>query len=84
MRLGGWTGSDLDLGTFAILLAVPIFVLLQPNRFSRSLRIAMLGLVVVVGAVLLAFTYQYALMLIGREKLFGARSDPILRRIVGP
>src|SRR5262249_48937530 len=60
--------------TFAILLAVPIFVLLQPNRFSRSLRIAMLGLTVVVGAVLLAFTYQYALTLIGRDETLSGRT----------
>jgi exopolysaccharide production protein ExoQ len=68
MSRGGWvTGA-------ACLIGIPLFVLLQPNRFSPAVRIAMVGLAATIGAALIIAAYTYGLALIGRDENFSGRS----------
>jgi exopolysaccharide production protein ExoQ len=59
---------------FFVLFAAPFFVLLQPNHFSRGVRIAMVALAAVAGCVLVAMTFQYGLALIGRDETLSGRT----------
>jgi exopolysaccharide production protein ExoQ len=59
---------------FFVLFAAPFFVILQPNRFSRAVRICMVGLAVIAGCVLVAMTFQYGLALIGRDETLSGRT----------
>jgi len=57
-----------------VLFAAPFFVLLQPNRFSRAVRIFMVALAAVAGCMLVAMTFQYGLALIGRDETLSGRT----------
>lgn len=57
-----------------VLFAAPFFVLLQPNRFSRAVRISMVALAAAAGCVLVAMTFQYVLALIGRDETLSGRT----------
>ena len=59
---------------FFILLAAPFFVLLQPNRFSRGVRISMVVLAAVAGCILVAMIFQYGLALLGRDETLSGRT----------
>jgi O-antigen ligase len=68
MSRGGWvTGA-------VVLMAIPLFVALQPNRFSPAVRVAMVGLAGLIGIALLVATYKYGLALMGRDDTFSGRS----------
>lgn len=68
MSRGGWvTGA-------VVLMAIPLFVALQPNRFSAAVRVAMVGLAGLIGVALLIATYKYGLALMGRDDTFSGRS----------
>jgi len=68
MSRGGW------VTTAVVLMAVPLFVLLQPNRFSPAVRIAVVALAAAIGVVLLVALYTYGLALIGRDESFSGRA----------
>jgi O-antigen ligase len=59
---------------FFVLFAVPLFLLLQPNRFSRGVRILMAGLGAIAVLALFAIAYKYALALIGRDDTLSGRT----------
>jgi exopolysaccharide production protein ExoQ len=68
MSRGGWITAA------AVLMAVPLFVLLQPNRFSPAVRISMVALAAAIGIVLLIGLYTYGLSLLGRDDTLSGRT----------
>jgi O-antigen ligase len=68
MSRGGWVTG------LIVLMAIPLFVALQPNRFSPAVRVAMVGLAGVIGIALLVATYTYGLALMGRDDTFSGRA----------
>jgi exopolysaccharide production protein ExoQ len=68
MSRGGW------VTTAVVLMAIPLFVLLQPNRFSPAVRLSMVGLAGAIGIVLLIGLYTYGLALLGRDDTLSGRT----------
>lgn len=68
MSRGGW------LTTLLLLLALPIFFLLHPNRLSRAVRFAAAAFAAVILLAFLALTYKYGLAVIGRDETLSGRT----------
>jgi exopolysaccharide production protein ExoQ len=68
MSRGGW------LTTLLLLLALPLFLLLHPNRLSHAVRFATAAFGAVILLALLALTYKYGLALIGRDETLSGRT----------
>jgi len=68
MSRGGW------LTTLFLLLALPLLLLLHPNRLSRAVRFATAAFGAIILAALVALTYKYGLELVGRDDTLSGRT----------
>ncbi len=59
---------------FFVVMAVPLFLVLQPNRFSRGIRIFAAGLGAIIALILIALGYRYGLALMGRDDTLSGRT----------
>jgi O-antigen ligase len=57
-----------------VVMAVPLFLVLQPNRFSRGIRIFAAGLGAIIALTLIALGYKYGLALMGRDDTLSGRT----------
>jgi len=60
--------------TLFLLLGIPLFLLLQPSRFSPAVRMTMSGVGIAIALVLVAVTYKYGLAAIGRDETLSGRT----------
>lgn len=59
---------------FFVVMAVPLFLILQPSRFSRGIRMFATGLGALAALILIVLGYHYGLALMGRDETLSGRT----------